>query len=370
MRKLLIVSPEGRNRYSIRYSYMKTIHPFTRIASPSGGIVGGFLLLLLLLTGCRKDLCYNHDEHAFSVKTLVQADWEREWERTYRIDWSDRWQEEWSRTYEEFCPDQGGGIRSLVYTEEGGVSQGNLPAEGGRLAMPEGTHTLLFYNNDTEYIVFDDMTSLPSATATTRTRTRAGFAELHAGERTITPPDMLYGAFVREFTAEKTLENVELPIEMRPLSYSYLIRYRFASGQQYVAQARGALAGVAERVYMRDGHTDGTTATLLFDCKVDELGCTALLQSFGAPDYSYTDGYTADATTHSYTLSLEVQLLNGKLLTYTFDVSRLMQAQPRGGVIQVTDIVVSDEDGLEGSGGFEVDVDDWGDQIDIPLPLE
>lgn len=157
---------------------------------------------------------------------------------------------------------------------------------------------------------------------------------------------------------------------MRPLTYSYLIRYRFASGQQYVAQARGALAGMAEKVYLQDGHTDGTSATLLFDCKVDEIGCTALLQSFGVPDYSYTDGYTTDQTNKSYVLSLEVQLKNGKKLDYTFDVSRMVQAQPRGGVIQVTDIVVSDEDGQEGgSGGFDVDVDGWGDQIDIPLPL-
>ena len=69
-------------------------------------------------------------------------------------------------------------------------------------------------------------------------------------------------------------------------------------------------------------------------------------------------------------MSLELQLKNGKKLDYTFDVSRMVQAQPRGGVIQVTDIVVSDEDGQGGNGGFDVSVDGWEDQIDIPLPLE
>ena len=62
-------------------------------------------------------------------------------------------------------------------------------------------------------------------------------------------------------------------------------------------------------------------------------------------------------------------LKNGKQLTYTFDVSPGMRAQPRGGILLVEDIVVSDEDGMEGSGGFDVAVDDWGDEIDIPLPL-
>lgn len=43
-------------------------------------------LLLLTATGCRKDLCYNHDEHAIAVKTEVMADWEQVWERHYRFD--------------------------------------------------------------------------------------------------------------------------------------------------------------------------------------------------------------------------------------------------------------------------------------------
>lgn len=47
--------------------------------------------------------------------------------------------------------------------------------------MPEGTHELLFYNNDTEYIVFDGVAASESATATTRGVTRSSFHELHAG---------------------------------------------------------------------------------------------------------------------------------------------------------------------------------------------
>ena len=46
-----------------------------------------------------------------------------------------------------------------------------------------------------------------------------------------------------------------------------------------------------------------------------------------------------------------------------------MRAQPRGGILLVEDIVVSDEDGTEGSGSFDVDVDDWGDEIEVPLPI-
>lgn len=91
---------------------------------------------------------------------------------------------------------------------------------------------------------------------------------------------------------------------------------------------------------------------------------------FGVPNYP-GDHYTrADGTPAYYTLNLEVLLNNGKLLSYEFDVTDQVNAQPRGGVITVEGIEVSDEDGMEGSGGFDVTVDGWGDYVDIPLPLE
>ena len=99
--------------------------------------------------------------------------------------------------------------------------------------MPEGTHELLFYNNDTEYIVFDGVAASESATATTRGVTRSSFHELHAGERTVNQPDMLYGAYMEEYTAEKTLAPTELPVTLRPLVYTYMIRYEFADGRYF-----------------------------------------------------------------------------------------------------------------------------------------
>lgn len=38
---------------------------------------------VVILSGCRKDLCYNHDEHAITVKVDAVPTWEQEWERPY-----------------------------------------------------------------------------------------------------------------------------------------------------------------------------------------------------------------------------------------------------------------------------------------------
>ena len=186
--------------------------------------------------------------------------------------------------------------------------------------MPEGTHNLLFYNNDTEYIVFEGITASVSATATTRSITRGSFKELHAGERTVNQPDMLYGAYVEDYLAEKTLVPTELSVTLHPLVYTYMIRYEFEQGREYVALARGALAGMAESVYLNDGHTDEKTATVMFDCTVEDYGAEALVQSFGVPAYpgEYYGRGEEEGTAEEryYTLNLEVRMTNGKFKTF------------------------------------------------------
>lgn len=327
-------------------------------------------LLLFACTGCRKELCYNHDEHALTVKLYAVADWEQEWERTYDYNWKESWLDEFRYEYDELRPDKADGIKAIAYGSNDYYSELNLPAEGGKLPISEGKYSVLLYNNDTEYIVFDGLSASISATATTRTVTRSTLKELHSNERTMNQPDQLYGCYIDECIGEKTLEKIEQPVTMRPLTYTYLVRYKFSKGLKYVALARGALAGMAEKVYLNDGHTGGEAATILFDCELTDFGADVCMYCFGVPNYP-GDYYTrADGTPAYYTLNLEVLLNNGKLLSYEFDVTDQVNAQPRGGVITVEGIEVSDEDGMEGSGGFDVTVDGWGDYVDIPLPLE
>ena len=329
-------------------------------------------LLLVLLAGCRKDLCYNHDEHAMTVKVHAAVTWEQEWERAYDHQWTDEWDDGWALDYDDLRPEIADGVRVVIYADEGeSLGQTNLEAGGGHISsLPEGTHDLLFYNNDTEYIVFSGFEAAAGATASTRTVTRSGFESLHAEERTVNQPDMLYGHFEDDHEAQRTLEPVELPVEMRPLVYTYLVRYEFSHGLQYVALARGALAGMAESVFLTDGHTGNDAATVMYDCRLTDYGAEAQVRSFGVPNYP-GDHYTrADGSPARYGLNLEVRLRNGAYKTYEFDVTDQVLGQPRGGVITVSDIEVSDEEGMAGgTGAFDVTVDDWGDRIDIPLPL-
>ena len=100
---------------------------------------------------------------------------------------------------------------------------------------------------------------------------------------------------------------------------------------------------------------------------MEDFGAEAQIRSFGVPNH-IDGGYLARAGAH-YALNLEVRLTNGKFKTFEFDVTDQVAGQPRGGVIVVSGISVSDEEGDEGSGSFDVTVDGWGEYVDIELPL-
>ena len=274
--------------------------------------------------------------------------------------------------YDSLRPAVPEGLRVQVYNDDGTNNVVNLEPEGGTVQMRPGEHSLLFYNNDTEYIVFDDMNSYASARATTRAVTRSTYLGSqymdNAADNTVNQPDMLYGNYMESYTAVRQPETAELPVTMHPLVFTYVVRYEFSHGLEYVALARGALAGMAESVMLNTGRTSAEAATILFDCTLQPYGAQACVRSFGVPDYPNAL-YKTRAATRTYALNLEVRLNNGQMKTFDFDVTDQVAAQPEGGVIVVKDIEITDEEGQAGGSGFDVTVDGWGEFEDIELPL-
>lgn len=331
--------------------------------------------MLTTFSSCEhKNLCYDHDAHAPKSQVMIKADYEKEWQYTYDdgVDWKNysAWQESFGMGYDLLCPGIPEGLRVQVYGADGFDHILNIAPEGGIVQLREGECSLLFYNNDTEYIVFDDMQSYISARATTRARTRTtynGNSYMESrSENTVNPPDMLYGNYMESYTACRTVEPEVLPVAMHPLVFTYLVRYEFSHGLKYVAMARGALAGMAASVYLNSGRTSAEDATVLYDCTLQDFGVQSLVRSFGIPDFP-NEHYTR--TIRSYALNLEVRLKNGNLKSFDFDVTDQVAAQPQGGVIVVSGIEIPDEEGMEGGSGFDVDVDGWGEFEDIELPF-
>ena len=336
------------------------------------------LALLLVVTSCNhKDLCYHHREHAHKFHVEVMADYRCDWEECHGYtDWSAFWPDSYI-DYESLRPQEPKGLRVINYNEKSESNTHNIGANGGVVTLYEGPNDILFYNNDTEYILFQNLQDGDAATirATTRTRTRAtykGSEYTDKDEPTMTPPDMLYANYVQDYVPEKSIDPVPFPITLHPLVYTYKIRYEFVeenNGLQYVTSADGALSGMAKSVLMHTGETSDEGSTLLYnDCEITEWGVRAIVKSFGVPSF-HRDNYVVRSDNPKNGLNLEVTLRNGNVVNFDFDVTEQVQNQPHGGVIVVTGIQIDEKDGTQGTGAFDVDVNGWEETEDIYLPL-
>ncbi len=330
--------------------------------------------LAAFLTSCtHKELCYMHREHAHRYHINIIADYRYDWEECYGgTDWKNNWPEHYLN-YDDLRPTKPGGLRVVNYNIVDGYNIHNLSADGGVVNLYEGANNILFYNNDTEYILFSREMDGNFATtrATTRTKTRStylGSEYAIEGEETMTPPDMLYANFIEGHTPDKVEEPTPIQITLQPLVFTYKVRYEFESGLKFAAMARGALSGMAQSVTMDTGETSKESATLIYDCEMTDYGARALVTTFGIPDFPNVN-YPTRTENRKHALNLEILMRNGKMISFDFDVTDQVLAQPHGGVIVVKGIKIDESVGTSGSGAFDVEVNDWGEYEDIELPM-
>ena len=333
------------------------------------GIFISLVALLGTFSCTHKELCINHPEHALRYHINLVADYHHLWEEHNQIDWPNNWPEGYL-PYEQFIPGKPTGLRVINTNADGQSNTHNIGPDGGVVNLYEGYNDLLAYNNDTEYIVFLRADNGATTRATTRTRTRASYlGNQYANEKaeeTVTPPDMLYSTFLQKYEAEKLIVPADVNVDLHPLVFTYKVRYEFESGLEYVAIARGAISGMAVSVTMNTGVTSDEAATILYDCEVTDFGARAIVKSFGLPGFPNPN---FKSSTNKNALNLEVMLKNGKIVVREFDITDQVKAQPHGGVIVVKGIVITEEEGMQGTGSFDVEVNDWGEYQDIIIPL-
>lgn len=326
----------------------------------------------VLLCSCEhKELCYNHNEHASRYEAKVYATYTLEWEIPYNnlTDYRHNWPSALSFSYNSLLPEKSEGLRAISYAEGRLPVIVNMPADGGIASLPYSEQSLLFVNNDTEYINIINDDTYSGAEATTRGRSRSsydGSPYISRSETTVTPPDMLYGASVGYFDNIRSAEPKPLAVDMQPLVFTYVVYCPITHGAEYAGLARGALAGMSAGVNLSTGSTSQTPVTVLFDGEIKGNSIIAHVQSFGAPGFPYPEYSRAEG---DYAINLEILLKNGKTAKYDFDISTLMNRQPRGGLIMLPGVEISDEMGNSDGSGFNISVDGWGEEQDVDITM-
>lgn len=332
------------------------------------------IIMMTTMASCRKDLCYNHFRNA-----AVSLSWEQEWERDYGEGLSSKWvaEEYGGLYYDDLRPEVPEWVHLIKYGIDGSRSESFLEPDGGNLILDGDEDCgILLYNGDTEYLIVSDIASLSTARATATTRTRSSLSymsEKYPGIRSTNPPDILYSSYISQLPEINMHESKDVPVNMQPLVFTYIIRYEFKNGTEHIALARGALAGMAESVYLLDGRTSDESAIILYDCKVTDYGCEAIVTSFGIPgftnEYYGRHAEDPDAEESPYMLNLEIMLTNGETTEFNIDISDQIRRQPRGGVIKVTGLEIEDEKEWVDS-GFEPEIIDWEERDVIEINLE
>lgn len=339
----------------------------------------GFLYMLLcgvalLTTGCRKELVYEPEEVVPGYRMALDIDWALEWELGGNgLNWSNNWDlYGFDEGYDFYRPQLPEGFGIMLYDQNESnytySREMHLSTRGdSKITVDETTRALLLYSDDSEYINVSDISAPHTAYASTYTRTRSSFTKLHSEERTVSPPDILFGAYLEIDDLQQREGYQNYKVNFRPLVYGYVIRFAIDTNRKYISQARGALAGMAEGIYLKDGRTSDTAVTMLFDCDLKSYGVGTQVMTFGIPGHSLDKETNTVDDSRRYDANLEILLKNGKVLNYNFDITDQVKRQPRGGVILLSDIEIPDEEAKEPNSGFIPKVSDWGDIINIDL---
>jgi len=317
--------------------------------------------------GCNhKELCFDHPDHAPRYQVDIRASWDLRWEIPYegRTDWQADWTDVMGREYASLNPTVPEGLRVVAYRDGSRPDLFNLDPDGDIIALQPGRQSILMYNNDFEYITIDNEGSYAGAMATTRSRSRITYPR--NDEITMSPPDMLFGNYIADYYSAPGLTPDVIDVEMHPLTFTYIIRYEFSHGIGSVSLARGALSGMAKGVYLHSGINSDVPVTLLYDCTVEKWGVEAVIKSFGLPGFPNQDYSRGD---RDFMLNLEVRLSNGTTLSFDYDVSDQLAAQPHGGVVTAGPFEIPDDVSQSSGSGFEVSVTDWGEEGDVDLKL-
>lgn len=331
-------------------------------------LIGAFALFI---SSCgNDDDALSGEDQGFNLKMNIE--WELDWEKNSENNLSDNWGEYGlENDYDFFRPRKPEGVAVFLYngTPEA-YSFGrelHLPAAGGSFSIDYSTRAILFVNDDSDYVILNNLGSPYTVTATTGQHPNSSFNDLHKGEKSAKQPDILYGALIELTDEQISTGNIPEKVVLEPLAFSYVIRYDIGKNREHVLSATGALAGMAESVNLGDKSTSDSKSTYIFDSQLTQSGIVMQVMTFGVPSMEENSGSKANPDySGQHDMRIALKLANGKTWTIDHDVTDQIAGQRKGGIITIANVDIPD-DVVKGNSGFDTDVDDWDNSNDIPL---
>ena len=328
-------------------------------------------------------------------------------------DWQTRWQYYWDESlYGYVGYTEPTGVRANVYildqiNQRVKYTSRNLPKHGGRVSLTTNSaYDMVFYNNDTEYILFStDETSYYHATTRSNVRTPYTNEFSHYNQ-----PDQLFGAYMHDLYVTDDPEDYEMvedadgtiyyvyDIEatMDPYTYIYLCQVMILNNKDdaglRITGAEGiSISGVSSGVdlFTRTNFPDAVTIsqedvkplqedrdlTLPDGTKAKGDIFAARILTWGLPGIDSMErlrGRGPIEVENQVNMLVGLKVRNGSTYVMEKDITEQLKKYPAGGIITV--VIDSSEipDEVIGvkpkpGGGFDASVDEWGNEINADI---
>ena len=370
------------------------------------------MLFITVLTGCQRKDLYLAQHGLLSIDVSVyQIDLNLLWGADWKTEWQYLWDESLYGPIGYSDPD---GVRANVYalTEDNDRTRyttRNLAKGGGRVSLTTcQSYDMVFYNNDTEYILFSADDANDYLYATTRSNTKAAYTRSYTHYN---QPDQLFGTYIHDlyvtddpdyYTLEYDDEGYpyylyKVEATLTPYTFIYLCQVMLLNnnddGGKRVTGCEGiSVDGMSGGV---DLFTRVTDSTNLVTITQDDTKPMLTDRDLRLPDGTQTTGDIFAARVMTWGLpgidplaqiltraqaepqdsigaGIGLIMRNGTVYPIQRNITQQIKQRPAGGVITLVIDVAEIPDSIVGDkpkpgGGFDASVDNWQNEINADI---
>ena len=372
------------------------------------------MLVITALTSCeRKDL-YLSQRGTLNIDVSV---YDIQLDLLWGLEWKSEWQYLWDESlYGPVGYTEPTGIRANVYTinearQRAKYTTRNFGNNGGRVSLTtRQTYDMVFYNNDTEYILFSTDENNAYYHATTRANAKSAYSRAYAHYN---QPDQLFGTFLQDLYVSEDPDAYELQYDadgqpyyvfdvnasLTPYTFIYLCQVMLLNndddaGKRVTGCEGVTLNGMAGGVDLFTRITDADNLVSITQDEVRPMQTDRPLQlsdgtevsgdifaarilTWGIPgiDPLANSKARADAQpADSIFAGVGLKLRNGNVYSIQQNITEQIKKRPAGGVITVIINTAEIPDSIIGGkpkpgGGFDASVENWGNEIDADITI-
>lgn len=385
------------------------------------------LLVVSTFTSCtRKDLFLRIDQSEIRININdISLDmlWGNDWRTGLLYNWDDQVHGRLGYTEPEWIRATIYDLNSSTFNRTGSFNR-NFTKAGGRVSLTAGQwYDMLFYNADTEYIIFGQNDLNSDYMATTRSTshnvyTRASEEDADMPSRYYSDynqPDQLFGSFIDDMQISEDPDHYEHIIDslgnvvsvfniettLKPYTFIYLLQVVIVNnnddkGARVLGGKGLTLTGMAQGVelFSRRTHAEAVSVTTedvkptqsfknlelpngtTADCEI----FASRIVSWGLPDVAPLQERTKGSTEVKEENHIGVGLVtrSGYVYNYTVDITEQMHQRPTGGVITIIVDAGEIDDkyidkpqggGNNNGGGFNASVENWGNEYNASVTI-